>query len=81
MLPDWLRRTEDYKGDQEAEAADPDLQAEREWLASAVRCFLSEGAEGNYKNRPQKYRQAAYWWLLMLDTFLFIRSGAGLDMV
>jgi hypothetical protein len=48
-------------------------------MGSAIRCFLTSGSEGSCKKRPQRFRLASYWWLLMVNTTLMTMLGAGLE--
>lgn len=57
----------------------PQVQLEREWWESAIRCFMSEGSEGSCQNRLSKFRLAAYYWALLLNTSLVNVVGRGLE--
>lgn len=44
VLPDYVRRTHEWQGSLEQDSGEPaDVQIEREWWESALRCFMTEG--------------------------------------
>lgn len=65
-MPDWLRRT--APGDVSCggeEAAD--VQADREWMLSAVHWFTQEDPlQGHLARPPPKTRLSTYWWLVWM---------------
>ena len=83
MLPDWLSRgTPPYGTVEYNTCNDPDLDAERAWLSSNVRCFLENTLlHGRGEARPEQCRVATYWWLVMLETVIRHKTGAGLEQV
>ena len=58
---------------------DPEVAEQKAWWESSLRCFLTSGASGRCKQRPQKYRLAAHYFLLMLNTTLVTCTGKGLE--
>ena len=81
VLPDWLGRGVPPYGTVEFDAGeDADLAAERARLASNVHCFLENTLlQGNGECRPESYRVAAYWWLVILNTAILQKTGCGLE--
>ena len=53
-----------------SDQADAELELERGWLASSLRCFLDDGCESNAPKREALYRLPTYWWLVLIDCFL-----------
>ena len=49
-MPDHLAKPGAYAGTP-SDQADAELELERGWLASSLRCFLDDGCESNAPNR------------------------------
>ena len=78
VMPDWLCK--DMPLEAEIECDNDDAQAERDWMASCVRMFTADDKQhAHLAKPPEKYRLTTAWWLLMLDTFLYLRCSAGLE--
>ena len=66
MLPPHVRKTEAWSGEVDVDpSADPEEIEHKEWLESVFRCFRDEGTQRKYPKAHQKYRLAAYWWLMV----------------
>ena len=80
-MPDYLSRGIPFKGDSEVTEDNADMVVESAWLASTLRMFTREAPEmaGVVAAQPKTYRLATAWWLVLLDTFLRTRTGAGLE--
>ena len=77
-MPDWLRAQAPWQGAAD-EGDDEEQAAEKDWLSSSLR-LLTEDSEGVGVKKPaEAYRTATQWWLIMIDTFLYIRTSAGLE--
>ena len=75
-MPDHLAKPGAYAGtahDQD----DSDLEHERAWLGSSLRCFLDDGCENNAPKQETQYRLPAYWWLVLIDCFVLARTTQG----
>ena len=81
VLPDHIRRCETWQGSRCVAdgTEDPAVLLEKDWWQSSIRAFLTDGAEGTYKNRPHKFRLAAHYWLLAVNTTLVTMIGSGLE--
>ena len=78
VMPDWLRAQAPWQGAAD-EGDDEEQAAEKDWLSSSLR-LLTEDSEGVGVKKPaETYRTATQWWLIMIDTFLYIRTSAGLE--
>lgn len=55
------------------------MAAEKAWWESAIRCFLTDGAERSFERRPQRFRLASFYWLLMINSSLVRMTGRGLE--
>ena len=78
VMPDWLNRVTPQEGIVEETSIED--QMERDWLSSGVRMFcMDEPGTAHFAKPPEKYRLATSWWLVMLDTFLFLRCCMGLE--
>jgi hypothetical protein len=76
VMPDHLAKPGAYVGT--ADELDPDLELERAWLASSLRCFLDDGCDNNSPKQQAQYRLPTYWWLVMIGCFLRSRTTQGL---
>ena len=78
VMPDWLRAQAPWQGAAD-EGDDEEQAAEKDWLSSSLR-LLTEDSEGVGVKKPaETYRTATQWWLIMIDTFLYIRTSASLE--
>lgn len=79
-MPDWLSRQMPYQGEV-PDDADEDVAIEAGWLRSCIRNFQNHDPElGEVAKAPAPiYRSATVWWMIMIDTFLWIRVSAGLE--
>ena len=82
VFPDHSRRTgpsAPQGSSGESPEEDPELAAERDWWQSSIRAFCSDGSEGSFKGRPQKYRLASYMWLAAVNSSLVTMTGSGFE--
>ena len=77
-MPDHLAKPGAYVGTA-CDELDPDLELERDWLASSLRCFLDDGCDNNSPKQQAQYRLPTYRWLVMIDCFLRSRTTQGLE--
>ena len=77
VFPDWLPRGEPSWGSSQV-LSDPDLEAERAWLASCIRCWVDDELEA-FPAFKKDYRLPTFWWLIMLDTVVRQKTGHGLE--
>ena len=78
VMPDHLARPGAYAGtpcDQE----DAELELERGWLASSLRCFLDDGCKSNAPKKETQYRLPAWCCLVLKDCFLRACTTQGLE--
>ena len=78
LMPDHLAKPGACAGTP-SDQADAELELERGWLASSLRCFLDDGRESNAPKREALYRLPTSWWLVLVDCFLRARTTQGLE--
>lgn len=78
VMPDLLAKPGAYAGTP-SDQADAELELERGWLASSLRCFLDDGCESNARKREALHKVPTYWWLVLIDCFLRARTTQGLE--
>ena len=82
VLPVWLHRHAPYAGAVDESLEDDEYSAEQRWLSACVRMLDCGGATPELRHHcrpPITYRNASTWFLIAMDTYLFLKCQRGLE--
>jgi hypothetical protein len=77
-MPDHLSKPGPFSGTAVG-TEDLELEHDRAWLSSSIRCFVEELIDDTTPKFQNDYRLPTYWWLVCLDNVLTSRCTQGLE--